>query len=126
LAKLITVLLLFVGIINLLPIVGLLGSAKLESAYKINIVSSDLLILMQHRALLFGLLGAFIIYSAFVPSYQTAAMIMAGISMIGFAALFHGVGSSNQALVKVLYADYVGLFLLIIAIFLKLGLKNNL
>ena len=55
--------LLIVGLINLLPVIGLFGKAKLESTYQIKITSDALVLLMQHRALLFGLIGGFVIYS---------------------------------------------------------------
>lgn len=123
--KLLTASLVIVGIINFLPMGGLLGLKSLESAYKVNLASSDLVILMQHRALLFGLLGGFILYSAFVPVYQPAAIVMAAISMIGFAVLVHLAGSSNSAITKVLYIDYVGILFLIIAIVAKYFFENN-
>ncbi len=123
--KPITLCLVIVGLINFLPVVGLLGTSKLESTYHIELISNDLVILMQHRALLFGLLGGFILYSAFFPKFQTASMIMAAVSMSGFAVLVHLVGSDNQAITKVLKVDYVGLFFLSIAVVLKYILNND-
>lgn len=117
--KIASILLGCVGVINLLPVVGLLNITRLESAYGINLVSGDLIILMQHRALLFGLIGGFIIYSVFNPSYQPAAMLMAAISMIGFAILVHLQGGANQAITHVLYVDYCGIILLLVAAVLK-------
>jgi len=123
--KLLTLCLLIVGLINFLPVVGLLGSSHLESTYNIQLLSNDLIILMRHRALLFGLLGGFILYSAFFPQFQTASMIMAGISMIGFVVLALMVGSDNPAIAKVLKVDYVGIFLLFIAVILKYADNKN-
>ncbi len=122
--KLVTASLVIVGLINFFPIAGLLGVKNLETAYKISLTSDDLVILMQHRALLFGLLGGFILYSAFVPIYQHAAITMAAISMIGFAVLVHTVGSTNSAILNVLSVDYVGIFFLVIAIVLKYGYQR--
>ncbi|MBX2846906.1 MAG: hypothetical protein KTR16_01190 [Acidiferrobacterales bacterium] len=123
--KLITASLVIVGLINFLPMFGVLGVKKLEAAYKISLPSGDVILLMQHRALLFGLLGGFILYSAFVPVYQNAAMLMAALSMIGFAVLVHISGSTNPAILKVLYIDYAGIFFLAVAIILKYGIKNS-
>lgn len=119
LSKISTVSLFIVGIINFLPIVGLLGSKSLESAYGIKLSSSDLILLMQHRALLFGLLGGFILYSIIKPVYQPAAMCMAAISMVGFAVLVHLTGVSNSSITKVLYIDYIGILFLLVAIVFK-------
>jgi len=123
--RFLTISLVIVGLINFLPIAGLLGVKNLEAAYKVHLPSGDLVILMQHRALLFGLLGGFILYSAFVPIYQNASIVMAAISMVSFAVLVHSVGSSNPAILKVLYVDYVGIFFLLIAIILKYGFENS-
>lgn len=122
-AKLLTICLVVVGLINFLPVVGMLSAKKLETAYAIAIQSSELEILMRHRALLFGVLGGFILYAAFSPSYQGAAMIMAAVSMIGYAVLTLLVGDYNPALFKVLVADVVGIGFLLAAAFLKYGMK---
>jgi len=42
----ITILLVLVVLINLAPILGLLGAAKLNDAYAIKLVSNDLILLM--------------------------------------------------------------------------------
>jgi len=120
-----TMSLVIVGLINFAPIIGILGSKELESTYGLSLLSDDLLILLQHRALLFGLLGGFILYSAYNPLYQTAAIVMAAISMVGFALIFHTLESGSPALTKVLYFDYVGIFFLTIAIIIKYGFNNN-
>jgi hypothetical protein len=123
--KTITALLIVVGLINFVPIIGVISSQKLESAYSISVVGNDLAILMRHRALLFGILGGFILYSAFSPSYQLAAMIMAGVSMVGFAALVLGTGGYNEAIGKVLFIDVLGILFLIAAAVVKYGVKAS-
>ena len=123
--KLISISLVIVGVINFLPIVGLLGTSSLESAYNITLTANDITILMQHRALLFGLLGGLIIYSAFVQKYQTVSIIMAGISMFGFAILVNAIGTENTAINKVLIFDYVGIFFLCVAVVLKYVAKRS-
>jgi hypothetical protein len=115
----ITVCLVIVGIINFVPVVGVLSAEKLQSSYNIALSSNDLIILMRHRALLFGILGGFILYSAFVPSYQAAAMIMAAVSMIGFAVLVFSVGGYNPLINKVLIFDIIGIVSLAAAAVLK-------
>lgn len=124
-SKLITFLLVIVGLINFIPVAGVLSVQKLEGAYNIALSSNELMILMRHRALLFGVLGGFILYSAFVPSYQTTAMIMAGISMVGFAVLAHSATGFNTSINKVLIVDYVGIFFLAIAALLKYNVGRS-
>ena len=121
--KLITVCLAIVGLINFVPVLAVISVQKLEEAYSISFVSNDLIILMRHRALLFGVLGGFILYSAFVPAYQGPAMLMAAISMIGYAALMYSVGGYNDSLYKVLIIDYIGIVFLAVAVVIKYVIK---
>ena len=123
--KMITICLLIVGLINFIPVIGVLSSLKLENSYSISLASNDLIILMRHRALLFGVLGGFILYSAFNQAFQGAAMIMAAVSMIGFALLVMSVGDYNQSIYKVLIADLVGILFLLIAFVLKYITKSS-
>jgi len=122
-SKAITICLVIVGLINFLPVVGVLGVQRLESAYGVDLFSNELIILMRHRALLFGILGGFILYAAFVPSYQSAAMIMAAVSMIGFMLFSYSTGGYNQAINAVLIIDIVGVVFLVVAAALKYILK---
>jgi len=122
-SKEISLCLIIVGLINFVPVVGVLSANQLQGAYNVTLSSNDVIILLRHRALLFGILGGFILFSAFVPFYQSAAMIMAGISMVGFALVAHSVGGFNTSINKVLMVDYVGIAVLAIAVFLKYGLR---
>jgi hypothetical protein len=123
--KAITFCLVVVGLINFAPVIGVISAQKLESAYSVTLAGNDLAILMRHRALLFGILGAFILYSAYNPVYQSAAIIMGGVSMFGFALLAVGVGGYNEAVGKVLFIDLVGIFFLLAAVVLKYAVKAS-
>ena len=67
--------LVIVGIIHLLPVTGFLGVSRLSALYGIAFEDPNLAILMRHRAVLFGLLGLFLIYAAFRPALQLLALI---------------------------------------------------
>lgn len=121
----VTVCLLIVGLVNVIPVAGVLSVQKLEKAYEITLSTNDLIILMRHRALLFGIIGGFILFSAFAPLYQAAAMVMAGISMVGFVLVAYSVGGFNASIHKVLIADYAGIVFLVIAVFFKYGLGSS-
>jgi hypothetical protein len=123
--KVITLCLVVVGLINFAPVTGVISAQKLESTYSVTLAGNDLPILMRHRALLFGILGAFILYSAFNPFYQPAAMIMGGASMVGFALLVLGVGGYNEAVGKVLFIDILGILFLLVAVVLKYVVKAS-
>lgn len=106
--------LIIAGIIHLLPLSGVLGSERLASLYGVNFSEPNLEILMRHRAVLFGLLGAFLIYAAFKPSYQFIAFIGGFISVVSFLYLAWAVGGYNVQVARVFVADLVALACLVI------------
>lgn len=111
--------LIIVGLINFLPVIGMFSAHNMETAYGISLADNNLIILMRHRALLFGVLGGFILSSAFITLYQGAAMIMAGVSMTGYVVLVLMVGGYNEEIIKVLFVDVFGILFLLIAAMLK-------
>ena len=107
--------LIIVGIIHVIPITGVAGGARLNSLYGVSIDNPDLSILMRHRAVLFGLLGTFLIYAAFRPSLQLLALIGAAVSVVSFLLLAVATGGYNDELRRVFIADVVS------AVFLAIG-----
>lgn len=85
--KSISALLVIVAIIHLIPLTGVLGAEQLSSLYDINLADPNLIILMRHRAILFGLLGAFILYAAFIKQLQPLAITAGYISVISFLSI---------------------------------------
>ena len=77
---LVTLMLVVVAIIHLLPLSGVLGGARLSVLYGLSFDDPNLAILMRHRAVLFGLLGAFLLYAAFRPGYQLASFVAGFVS----------------------------------------------
>jgi amino acid permease len=69
---------------------------------------------MRHRAVLFGLLGVFLVYAAFQPALQTLAFIAALVSVASFLWLARSVGGYNPQLERVFIADGVALVCLIL------------
>lgn len=114
--KIIAGTLILVGLINLYPAVGVVSAGTLSGLYGIDIQSSDLLILLRHRAVLFGLLGAFIIYSAFKPALQWWAIVIGLASMLSFIALALLVGNYGSGIRQVVIVDIIasaGLFVIL-------------
>ncbi len=114
-----SILMFVVGVINFLPVLGVLSAARLSRAYAIELDDKNLVILLRHRALLFGIVGGFILYSVFVPAYQAPAMVMAAVAMIGYVFFMWHAGGYNAALHKVMVVDFVGIFFLAGAALLK-------
>ena len=112
-----SVMLTIVGIIHLLPIAGALGVSRLQSLYGVIIADPNLEILMRHRAVLFGILGAFLIYAAFRPGLQLAALIAGAVSVISFLVIAGMIGGYNTEITRVVTADIVAVVCLLIGAF---------
>ena len=69
---------------------------------------------MRHRAVLFGLIGAFMVFAAFKPAFQTVAFIAGFISVVSFLYLACAVGSYNEQVGRVFVADVVALAFLVV------------
>lgn len=83
----ISAVLLIVGAIHLLPAWGVLGVSALEQLYGVQLQEPNLLLLMRHRALLFGLLAALLLAAAFRPVWQGSSLAAAWVSVLGFVLL---------------------------------------
>ncbi len=106
-----------VGIIHLLPLSGVLSVSRLQALYGVAITDPNLEILMRHRAVLFGILGAFQIYAAFRPVLQLAALIAGTISVISFLVITGMVGGYSVGIARVVTADIVAVVCLLIGAF---------
>jgi hypothetical protein len=111
-----TVALVAAGLIHLLPLAGVLGADKLAALYGIPIGEPDLAILMRHRAVLFGLIGALCVAAAFHQPLQWAALLIALVSVLAFLALAWGTGGYNAAIARVVTADVIALLFLVAGI----------
>ncbi len=106
--------LILVGIIHLIPLSGVLSAEKLYSLYGIVFDEPNLEILMRHRAVLFGILGSFLVLAAFKPAYQLAGLVTGFVSVISFIYLALTVGDYNEHIARVFWADIVALVLLVV------------
>ncbi|HMO48099.1 MAG TPA: phosphopantetheine adenylyltransferase [Rubrivivax sp.] len=113
---LISAMLVIVGIIHLLPLSGVLGGERLSALYGIPFNEPNLAILMRHRAVLFGLLGAFFLYAAFRPAFQLVAFIAGFVSVLSFLYLAWSVGAYNARVGRVFTVDVVALVCLIVGV----------
>ena len=113
------------GLIHLLPLSGVLGSERLASLYGLSFSESNLAILMRHRAVLFGLLGVFLILAAFRPIFRTVAFIAGLISVVSFLWIAAAVGSYNEQIRRIVTADIVAFVCLIIGFAVHLYVQNR-
>lgn len=115
---LITALMLVVAAIHLLPITGFFGVRRLSALYGIDVDSPDLEMLMRHRAVLFGILGAFFAYAAFVQALQPIAFVGASVSLGTFFYLAVAVGNYGRPVRKIVLVDVVAVACLTAAVLL--------
>ncbi|HKX57452.1 MAG TPA: hypothetical protein VJN01_15185 [Xanthomonadales bacterium] len=116
--RIISGLLIIVGLVNFAPVVGVLGSESLARLYGFSGLEGDLLTLMRHRALLFGIVGAFIFCSVVRRHLQPAAMLMAAVSMLGYMLLVWLADAPGDKLYRVAMIDLIACVPLLIAILL--------
>ncbi len=105
--------LILAGVIHVMPIVGAFSADRLNGLYGIQIGDPALVVLMQHRAVLFGLLGALIIASAFLPNLRPVAVIGGVISILSFLVLAGAPGQQSAAIARIVYADWIALAALV-------------
>ena len=117
-AHVVTASLLVAGVIHLLPLPGLLGASHLRSLYGVPLESTDLVLLLQHRAVLFGLLGAYLVHAAFAPAHQPMAFAAGLVSVLAFLALAWSRSAwlgevQGPAVQRVVVADVIALVALL-------------
>lgn len=105
-----------VAIIHLLPLSGVSGSERLAALYGLSFGEPNLAILMRHRAVLFGLLGAFFLLAAFRPGLQGIAFAGGFASVLSFLYLAWSTGSYNSQIARVVAADVIALACLVVGL----------
>lgn len=113
---LVSAMLVVVAIIHLLPLSGLLGTERLTALYGITVDEPNLAILMRHRAVLFGLLGLFLLIAAFRPHLQGIAFAGGFASVLSFLYLAWSIGNYNPQVGRVFAADVIALICLVIGV----------
>ena len=108
-------LLLIVSVIHLLPVLGVLGSDSLTRLYGVSTSDSNTEILLRHRAVLFAIIGLFLLLSVFKSDYQPIAICMGLISVASFLLLTWLIDGLNSEISRVAKVDWVALVLLIVA-----------
>lgn len=104
--------LLIAGLIHFLPVPGLMGAATLARLYGVHVADPNTSILLQHRALLFGVLGVSMLAAIAFPGLRVPVLTVALCSAAGFVIVAFWVGGYNAAIARVVTADVVASVLL--------------
>ncbi|MEY4266607.1 MAG: hypothetical protein RIS90_1142 [Pseudomonadota bacterium] len=115
-----TVALIVAALIHLLPVYGASGPAALSQLYGIKVVDPNLAILLQHRALLFGILGLLMLLAIALPSIRMVVLVAGLLSAASFIVVAMWVGGYNPAIARVIVAD------LVVSVLLTVGLLTDL
>ena len=114
------------GIIHLLPLPGILGAGQLRRLYGVAADDPNLAILLQHRAVLFGLLGILLLAAAFRPELRFTALIAGLASTVSFLVIAWGGGGYNPQIARVVAADMLAVVLLVVAAGIELRAAGTL
>ena len=103
---------LIVSVINLVPVSGVLSANYLEKLYGVAFVDPNLVVLMRHRAVLFGIVGGLLVVAAFRPSLRPLGLAAGLISMLSFVLIACLVGDYNAQIRSAVIIDLVASALL--------------
>lgn len=122
---LVSIMLIIVALIHLMPLSGVLGGERLSVLYGMSIVEPNLVILMRHRAVLFGLMGLFLLFAAFRPALQPIAFVAGFVSVTSYLWLAWSVGSYNAQVGRVIVVDLVALACLVVGFIAYIYLRRT-
>ncbi len=108
-------LLMAAGLIKWLPVTGVLGAARLRALYGPDFRDPLVLLLLRHRAVLFGLLGALLMTAAFVSALRVAAIVGGLLSTLSFIGLARSAGPLPARIARIVAADWVASAALLLA-----------
>jgi len=112
------------ALINLAPVISAVLPSKMQNLYGIAPENTDLLTLLQHRALLLGLVGLALAFAAHQPQLRWPALIGGTVSMGSFIMFALARGQMSGPLGKIAMVDCVGLVLAGAAAFIMIKTKG--
>ncbi len=100
------------AVIHLLPLLGLLSVEMLQRLYGLANLDPATILLLQHRAAVFGLMGTMLLIAMFRPALRTPSMALVGASDLIFLGLALMAWPLGAELTRVLAYDVVSLVFL--------------
>lgn len=93
------------GLIHLLPFALAFLPERMQSAYGVEVTGPDMMLLLRHRAVLFGIVGAVMLYSSLKKRHYVPATFVGLASMLSFVLLYGVIGGINDSLRSVVWVD---------------------
>ena len=109
------------GLLHLPPVAGVLGSRTIERLYGVTVDQPSIAILLRHRSVLFGLIGALLIAAVWSDSLRPAAIAGAFISDVTFLAVTGDPRRLDHMMRRVAIVDIASIVLLVTATALLLA-----
>lgn len=119
LQQLIAAILVVVGGLSALPALALFMPSNIENIYGLAPIDEHVRLLLQHRALFFGMIGLGIVVSAFKTAWRTPVLSIALLSKFCFVLLVAGADATPE-INRVALADGVAIVALGTVLFLHL------
>lgn len=105
------------GVINLIPSILAFVPHKINTSYGVEVIDSNYELLLRHRAVLLGIMGGLLIYSAISKKNYRLTTCVGMISMVSFVILYILMnGEINSELSRVMKVDVVAIVILLIGI----------
>lgn len=124
LTKALPILFWLMALINLAPTISAVMPSKLQSLYGFSPENTEMLTLMQHRALAIGLVGFALAAAAHMPQLRWPALIGGVISMSSFVIFTAARGQMSGPLGKIALVDIFGLIFAAAAAFILFQSKG--
>lgn len=121
--KIVSVILVIVGIINFFPVIVFFDSSKTLKLYGLPIEGENLTILMRHRGVLLAIIGIALITAALKSEYIILAISLALISKFAFIFLMFTATNVSPEIRQVGSIDIGAIILLLAAFGLRFWAK---
>ncbi len=103
-------------VINFLPTIGVLGSHELQSLYGVSITDPNEVLMMRHRAVLFGVVGGMLGGAVMWKRWRPLSSVVGLSSMASYVLLVasqslsgnEGLSLYNDKIRRVFWIDVVG------------------
>jgi hypothetical protein len=114
------------GLINLLPSMLAFLPDKIAKSYGIEMPNPSNELLLRHRAILFGIIGGLLIFSAITKKYYEVSTIAGLISMTSFILLYFLIDKGvSPELKKVMIIDIIATVILLIGAMIFVFTSKN-
>jgi len=104
-----------IGVITASPVITALNPNGITSLYNVAFEDDAVLLLVRHRQVMLGVLGAALIYGAFFYHLRMIVIIAAVVSKLAFIGLCITTPDLTSGIQRVIYFDAVSIVLLLIA-----------